>query len=135
MGRQRSLARERVRSTLPDRGKGWKWSPTRRENGIGWSTDRPSQLHFPHSWRLVRLHPVLSDKLLVIDEEGVYDPGLYNDRLLLGFKGTMSEAELQWLRSRLLGGKLEKAQHGALRFRRPAGLVLDPTGQVVLDPD
>lgn len=72
---------------------------------------------------------------LVIDEEGVYDPGQYNDRLLLGFKGTMSEAELHWLRSRLLGGKLEKAQHGTLRFRPPAGLVLDPTGQVVLDPD
>src|SRR5947208_450009 len=46
---------------------------------------------------------------LVIDEEGVYDPGQYNDRLLLGFKGTMSEAELHWLRNRLLGGKLEKA--------------------------
>ena len=70
---------------------------------------------------------------LVIDEEGIYDPGQYNDRLLLGFKGTMSEAELHWLRSRLLGGKLEKAQHGALRFRPPAGLVLDPSGQVVLD--
>jgi len=38
---------------------------------------------------------------LVIDEEGVYDPGQYNDRLLLGFKGTMSEAELHWLRQRL----------------------------------
>ena len=72
---------------------------------------------------------------LVIDEEGVYDPGLYNDRLLLGFKGTMSEAELHWLRSRLLGGKLEKAQHGELRFRPPVGLVFDPTGRVVLDPD
>jgi DNA invertase Pin-like site-specific DNA recombinase len=72
---------------------------------------------------------------LVIDEEGVYDPGLYNDRLLLGFKGTMSEAELHWLRSRLLGGKVEKAQHGDLRFRPPAGLILDPAGQVVLDPD
>jgi DNA invertase Pin-like site-specific DNA recombinase len=72
---------------------------------------------------------------LVIDEEGVYDPGQYNDRLLLGFKGTMSEAELHWLRNRLLGGKLEKAQHGALRFRPPAGFVFDPTGQVVLDPD
>lgn len=47
----------------------------------------------------------------------------------------MSEAELHWLRSRLLGGKLEKAQHGDLRFRPPAGLVLDPSGQVVLDPD
>ncbi|MDQ5852712.1 MAG: recombinase family protein, partial [Chloroflexota bacterium] len=72
---------------------------------------------------------------LVIDEEGIYDPGLYNDRLLLGFKGTMSEAELHWLRSRLLGGKLEKAQHGELRFRPPTGLILDPHGQVVLDPD
>src|SRR5205814_1577148 len=72
---------------------------------------------------------------LVIDEEGVYDPGQYNDRLLLGFKGTMSEAELHWLRNRLLGGKLAKAQHGALRFRPPAGFVFDPTGQVVLDPD
>jgi DNA invertase Pin-like site-specific DNA recombinase len=72
---------------------------------------------------------------LVIDEEGVYDPGQYNDRLLLGFKGTMSEAELHWLRSRLLGGKLEKAQHGALRFRPPVGFVFDPAGQVVCDPD
>src|SRR5713226_442163 len=72
---------------------------------------------------------------LVIDEEGIYDPGHYNDRLLLGFKGTMSEAELHWLRQRLLGGKLKKAQHGALRFRPPAGLVLDPVGRLVLDPD
>src|SRR5262249_24308043 len=72
---------------------------------------------------------------LVIDEEGIYDPGQYNDRLLLGFKGTMSEAELHWLRSRLLGGKLEKAQHGAVRFRPPAGVVVDPGGQVVFDPD
>jgi DNA invertase Pin-like site-specific DNA recombinase len=72
---------------------------------------------------------------LVIDEDGVYDPGQYNDRLLLGIKGTMSEAELHWLRCRLLGGKLEKAQHGQLRFRPPTGLVFDPAGQVVRDPD
>src|SRR6266567_3488339 len=72
---------------------------------------------------------------LVIDEEGVDDPNQYNDRLLLGFKGTMSEAELHWLRQRLLGGKLEKAQHGQLRFRLPTGLVYDPAGHVVLDPD
>jgi DNA invertase Pin-like site-specific DNA recombinase len=72
---------------------------------------------------------------LVIDEEGVYDPGQYNDRLLLGFKGTMSEAELHWLRSRLEGGKLKKAEDGQLRFRPPAGLVFDPTGRIVLDPD
>lgn len=72
---------------------------------------------------------------LVIDEEGIYDPGSYNDRLLLGFKGTMSEAELHWLRQRLLGGKLTKAEQGELRFRLPVGLVYDPTGKVVLDPD
>src|SRR5438093_2598124 len=72
---------------------------------------------------------------LVIDEEGIYDPGHYNDRLLLGFKGTMSEAELHWLRQRLLGGKLTKAELGELRFRLPVGLMYDPTGKVVLDPD
>ena len=48
---------------------------------------------------------------LVIDDDGIYDPGQYNDRLLLGFRGTMSEAELHWLRNRLLGGKLAKAAH------------------------
>jgi DNA invertase Pin-like site-specific DNA recombinase len=72
---------------------------------------------------------------LVIDEDGIYDPGQYNDRLLLGFKGTMSEAELHWLRARLLGGKLEKAQQGTLRVKLPTGLVYDPAGQVVRDPD
>jgi DNA invertase Pin-like site-specific DNA recombinase len=72
---------------------------------------------------------------LVIDEEAVYDPGLYNDRLLLGFKGTMSEAEPHWLHQRLQGGKLTKAEQGQLRFRLPSGLVYDPVGRVVLDPD
>jgi len=72
---------------------------------------------------------------LVIDEDGVYDPGQYNDRLLLGFRGTMSEAELHWLHCRLIGGKLEKAQHGALRWRLPVGLVYEATGQIVFDPD
>lgn len=72
---------------------------------------------------------------LVIDEDGVYDPTQYNDRLLLGIKGTMSEAELHWIRSRLLGGKLEKARTGQLRSRPPTGLVYDPAGQTVLDPD
>src|SRR5258708_36972438 len=47
----------------------------------------------------------------------------------------MSEAELHWLRQRLLGGKLTKAEQGELRFRLPVGLVYDPTGKVVLDPD
>ena len=72
---------------------------------------------------------------LVIDEEGVYDPTQYGDRLLLGIMGTMSEAELHWLRSRLLGGQLEKARKGEFRMRPPIGLVYDPVGQLVLDPD
>src|SRR5881394_1768043 len=76
----------------------------------------------------------LSDTL-VIDEEGIYDPGAHNDRLLLGFKGNMSEAELHWLHQRLQGGKLSKAEQGSLRFRLPIRLVYDPVGRIVLDPD
>jgi DNA invertase Pin-like site-specific DNA recombinase len=84
-------------------------------------------------YRLIEIC-ALSDTL-VIDEDGVYDPTQYADRLLLGFLGTMSEAELHWLRSRLLGGKLEKAREGQLRFRPPTGLVHDPEGRIVFDPD
>jgi DNA invertase Pin-like site-specific DNA recombinase len=72
---------------------------------------------------------------LVIDEDGVYDPTQYADRLVLGFLGTMSEAELHLIRSRLLGAKLEKASHGQLRFRPPTGLVYDPERRIVFDPD
>lgn len=72
---------------------------------------------------------------LVIDTDGIYDPGDFNDRLVLGIKGAMSEAELHWLRQRLLGGKLEKARQGQLRVRLPTGLIYDPANQVVLDPD
>jgi DNA invertase Pin-like site-specific DNA recombinase len=72
---------------------------------------------------------------LVIDEDGVYDPTQYSDRLLLGFLGTMSEAELHLLRSRLLGGKLKKASQGQLRFRLPTGLIYDPESRIVFDSD
>jgi DNA invertase Pin-like site-specific DNA recombinase len=84
-------------------------------------------------YRLIEIC-ALSDTL-VVDEEGVYDPNQYNDRLLLGFKGTMSEAELHWLHCRLQGGKLEKAQKGQLRFRLPTGFIYNPLGHVILDPD
>lgn len=84
-------------------------------------------------YRLIEIC-ALSDTL-VIDEDGVYDPGQYNDRLLLGFRGTMSEAELHWLHCRLVGGKLEKAQQGTLRFRLPVGLVYDAAGRIELDPN
>ena len=72
---------------------------------------------------------------LILDEDGVYDPTHFNDRLLLGLKGTMSEAELHVLRARRRGGLLNKAQRGELPLRLPVGLVDGPDGRVVLDPD
>src|ERR1700726_3297196 len=73
---------------------------------------------------------------LILDEEGIYDPSNFNDRLLLGLKGTMSEAELHLLRSRLLGGQLNKARRGERWIRPPIGYVFDPrTCSLVLDPD
>ncbi len=72
---------------------------------------------------------------LILDEDGLYDPASFNDRLLLGMKGQLSEAELHFLRSRLRGGILAKARRGELRLQLPIGLVYDPPGQVTLDPD
>jgi DNA invertase Pin-like site-specific DNA recombinase len=72
---------------------------------------------------------------LILDEDGLYDPSQFNDRLLLGLKGTISEAELYVLRARLRGGILSKAQRGELKTPLPVGLVYDPQGRVVLDPD
>jgi len=72
---------------------------------------------------------------LICDEDGLYDPATINDRLLLGLKGTISEAELHFIRARLQGGILAKARRGELTVRLPVGLVYDPLGNVVLDPD
>ncbi len=72
---------------------------------------------------------------LILDEDGLYDPSQFNDRLLLGLKGTMSEAELHVLRARLIGGVLNKARRGELKLRLPIGLAYDPLDRVVLDPD
>lgn len=72
---------------------------------------------------------------LICDEDGLYDPADFNDRLLLGLKGTMSEAELHFIRARLIGGQRSKARRGELQMGLPVGLVYDPTGKVVLDPD
>jgi DNA invertase Pin-like site-specific DNA recombinase len=72
---------------------------------------------------------------LILDEDGVYDPAHFNDRLLLGLKGTMSEAELHVLRTRLQGGILNKARRGELFVRPPIGFAYDAAGRVVLDPD
>ena len=72
---------------------------------------------------------------LILDEDGIYDPAHFNDRLLLGLKGTMSEAELHVLRARLRGGILNKARRGELEMRLPIGFVYDADKRVRLDPD
>jgi DNA invertase Pin-like site-specific DNA recombinase len=72
---------------------------------------------------------------LILDEDGLYDPCHFNDRLLLGLKGSLSEAELHLLKGRLRGGILSKARRGELIQPLPVGLVYTPAGKVVLDPD
>lgn len=72
---------------------------------------------------------------LILDEDGLYNPSDFNDRLLLGLKGTMSEAELHMLRARLRGGLLNKARRGELKMPLPVGLAYNVADQVVLDPD
>ncbi len=76
----------------------------------------------------------LSDTL-ILDEDGIYNPNDFNDRLLLGLKGTMSEAELHFIRARLRGGLLSKARRGELAVKLPVGFVYDDQGHVQLDPD
>ena len=72
---------------------------------------------------------------LLADTDGVYDPGFYNDRLLLGLKGTMSEAELHLLKGRMLAGRRAKAERGELLFNLPRGYVRTPAGAIASDPD
>ena len=72
---------------------------------------------------------------LILDEDGLYDPNDFNDRLLLGLKGTMSEAELHFLRARLQGGILNKAKRGELASSLPVGFVYDEQKRVRLDPE
>ena len=72
---------------------------------------------------------------LILDEDGIYDPANFNDRLLLGLKGTMSEAELHFLKARMRGGVINKARRGELEMRPPIGLVYRDDGVLILDPD
>ena len=72
---------------------------------------------------------------LILDEDGIYDPANFNDRLLLGLKGTMSEAELHFLKARMRGGMLNKARRGELQMSPPIGLVYRDDGVLILDPD
>jgi DNA invertase Pin-like site-specific DNA recombinase len=72
---------------------------------------------------------------MLADPDGIYDPSNYNDRLLLGLKATMSEAELHIMRSRLLQGRLNKARRGDLFNHPPIGYIRRPSGGFDLDPD
>lgn len=72
---------------------------------------------------------------LLADTDGLYDPRNYNDRLLLGLKGTLSEAELHVLRQRMNEGRLNKARRGELFNHPPMGYVRLPTGELGTDPD
>lgn len=72
---------------------------------------------------------------VVIDPDGVYDPGLLNDRLLLGLKGTMSEFELNLIRQRSAEAIRQKAQRGELQFGLPIGYIWTPAGKMEMDPD
>lgn len=74
-------------------------------------------------------------RTLIADVDGVYDPANYNDRLLLGLKGTMSEAELHVLRQRLDQGRRNKAKRGELGLPVPIGYVRKPSGETIQDPD
>jgi DNA invertase Pin-like site-specific DNA recombinase len=72
---------------------------------------------------------------LIADLDGLYDPAVYNDRLLLGLKGTMSEAELHTIKQRLYSGKRAKAERGEMVQNLPLGFVRRPSGEIVQDPD
>ena len=72
---------------------------------------------------------------LVIDEDGIYDMSDFNDRLLIGLKGTMGEAELHFLHARMIGGKENAASKGELRFPLPVGYTRDIDGNTIMDPD
>lgn len=72
---------------------------------------------------------------LIMDEDGIYDTNDFNDRLLLGLKGTMSEAEMHFLYSRMRGGTISKAKRGELKRPLPVGYIYNGDDKIVMDPD
>ena len=87
-----------------------------------------------HEWgRLMEICAIT--QTVLIDADGIYDPNNFNDRLLLGLKGTMSEAELHFLVARMRGGALNKAKRGEFRMPLPAGYIYDEAGIVKKDPN
>ncbi len=74
-------------------------------------------------------------RTLIADTDGVYDPSCFNDRLLLGLKGTMSEAELHMLKNRMQQGVHHKARKGELQFHLPVGYQFDANGGITKSTD
>lgn len=72
---------------------------------------------------------------LIMDEDGIYDTNDFNDRLLLGLKGTMSEAEIHFLHARMRGGMLSKAKRGELKKLLPVGYIYSESDKIIMDPD
>src|SRR3712207_3045061 len=97
----------------------------------------PRSTLFPYT-TLFRSHQLLEIcalfGTLIADSDGIYDPAQYNDRLLLGLEGTLSEAELHVLKQRMYQGRLSKARRGELSFPVPTGYVWRD-GAIALDPD
>ena len=83
--------------------------------------------------RLLELCAYADTRILV--EDGIYNPAQFNDRLLLGLKGTMREAELHMLQARMQGGLLNKVRRGQVALALPIGFLYDDDSQVILDPD
>ncbi|MBB5109655.1 recombinase family protein [Streptomyces spectabilis] len=90
--------------------------------------------HRSLEWQQLLELCALSDALLA-DPDGVYDPADHNDRMLLGLKGTVSEAELYLIKQRLWNGRISKARRGELVVPLPVGYLRRSTGEIVLDPD
>lgn len=85
-------------------------------------------------WGRLIEYCAMTDTLL-IDADGIYNPNDFNDRLLLGLKGTMSEAELHFLQERMRGGILNKARRGELKENLPIGYLYDGCGRIIKDDD
>jgi DNA invertase Pin-like site-specific DNA recombinase len=154
----------RMQYALVERAAGLGWSPSRvlvidedMGHSAGGGQDRPgftrlvSEVGLGHvgvvlgiemsrlarsgrDWHQLLELCALSGTLLA-DPDGVYDPGEHNDRLLLGLKGTISEAELYLIRQRMWGGRLAKARRGELAVEPPVGYLRRPSGEIVADPD
>ena len=148
--RQRAIAlgwpHERIRTIDDDQGISGEYSGNRNgfrdlmdrvavgEVGIVLSLEVSRLCRNAADWQRLLQIAAFSDTL-ILDEDGLYDPNDSNDRLLLGFKGALSEYEMQSIRARLLGGQRSKARRGELKMRLPLGLAYNDRDEVVLDPD